>query len=94
MLRGPGYVPAIEFEKRCRSYEFEAAGRRMLATGVWVTEIDGTRIEVETLVPDGELQAAPGDLRAVPAELGIGEDELTTQAHTDAVAARRGAWAA
>lgn len=35
-LRGLGYVPVIGFEKRCRNYEFDAGGRRMLATLVRV----------------------------------------------------------
>jgi adenylate cyclase, class 2 len=91
MLRGLGYVPAIAFEKRCRNYEFEAAGRRMFATLVRVPEIDGTFIEVETLVEEHELQAALDDVHAVLAELGIGEDALTTEAYTDTVAARRAA---
>ncbi|WP_347877247.1 class IV adenylate cyclase [Streptomyces sp. 8K308] len=30
ILRGLGYQPAIAFEKRCRNYEFQAFGRRML----------------------------------------------------------------
>lgn len=89
MLRGLGYVPAISFEKRCRNYQFEAAGRQMLATLVRVPEIDGTFIEVETLVEEGGLQAALDDVRAVVAELGIGEADWTPEAYTDAVAASR-----
>ena len=42
ILRGLGHVEVIAFEKRCRNYEFEARGRRMLATLVRVPEIDGT----------------------------------------------------
>jgi adenylate cyclase class 2 len=89
MLRGLGYVTAIAFEKRCRNYAFEAGSRSMLATLVRVPEIDGTFLEVETQVDEGDLQAGLADVRAVLAELGIGERDLTTEAYTEAVAAVR-----
>jgi adenylate cyclase, class 2 len=89
MLKGLGYVPTMAFEKRCRNYSFTSAGWLMPATLVRVSEVDGTFIEVETLVEESELQAALGDVRSVLAELGIAEDELTTEAYTDAVAASR-----
>jgi adenylate cyclase class 2 len=89
MLRGLGYVLAIAFEKRCRNYEFEAHGRRMLTTLVRVPEIDGTFLEVETLVDEDQVQAALADVRGVLAELGISEDDLTTELYSDAVAAQR-----
>jgi adenylate cyclase, class 2 len=89
MLRGLGYVPVIAFEKRCRNYEFEAHGRRALATLVRVPEIDGHFLEVETLVDEDQLRAALGHVRAVLASLGIGDDDLTTELYTDAVAAQR-----
>lgn len=90
MLKGLGYVPVIAFEKRCRNYEFEARGRRMLATLVRVPEVDGTFLELETLVvEEGEVSAALDDVRAVLADLGIEEDDLTRELYTDAVKARR-----
>lgn len=89
-LRGLGHVVHIEFEKHCRNYQFEAAGREMLATLVRVPEVDGVWIELETQAEQGDLNAALADVRAVLAELGIGEDDLTTEAYTDAVAAARG----
>ena len=89
MLRGLGYMPAIAIVKRCRNYEFDVRGRRMLATLARVPEIDGTFIELETLIEEHELQAALGVVRAVWAELGVGEGDLTTEAYTDAVAAER-----
>ncbi|SBT91394.1 adenylate cyclase, class 2 [Streptomyces sp. DI166] len=90
ILRGLGHVEVIAFEKRCRNYEFEARGRRMLATLVRVPEIDGTFLEVETLVAEEELAAALEDVRAVLGELGIGAGDLTRETYTGAVAARRG----
>lgn len=90
IVRGLGYMPVIEFEKRCRNYEFEARGRSMLATLVQVPEVDGQHwIELETIVPDGELDAALADVRAVLAALSIEDDDLTTEQYTDAVAAAR-----
>jgi adenylate cyclase class 2 len=91
MLRGLGYVVTIAFEKRCRNYDFTASGRRMLATLVRVPEIDGHFLEVETLVDEDQVRAALDDVSAVLAELGIDEDDLTTELYTDAVAARRSA---
>ncbi|MCX4582448.1 class IV adenylate cyclase [Streptomyces sp. NBC_01481] len=91
MLKGLGYVPVIAFEKRCRNYEFEARGRRMLATLVRVPEIDGTFLELETLVDDDEVSPALDDVRAVLAELGIDAEDLTRELYTDAVVATRSA---
>lgn len=91
VLLGLGYVVAIAFEKRCRNYAFDAAGRRMLATLVRVKELDETFVEVETLVDDeAELSRALRDVRAVLTDLGIGESDLTNELYTDAVRARRG----
>jgi adenylate cyclase class 2 len=89
ILCGLGYVVTIAFEKRCRNYDFTAGGRRMLATLVWVPEIDGHFLEVETLVGEDQVHAALGDVRTVLAGLGIAEDDVTTDLYTDAVAARR-----
>ncbi|MEV7088447.1 class IV adenylate cyclase [Streptomyces sp. NPDC093085] len=89
MLRGLGYVPLIAFEKRCRNYSFEARGRTMLATVVRVPEVDGTFIEVETLVAETEVGAALEDVRTVLAGLGIPAADLTRETYTAAVRAQR-----
>lgn len=89
MLHGLGYVPVIQFEKRCRNYDLEARGRRMLATLVQVPEISGHFIELETQVEESDLPAALADVRAVLAELGVHDSDLTTETYTDAVAASR-----
>lgn len=89
ILRGLGYVATIAFEKRCRNYDFEARGRQMLATLVRVPEIDGTFLEVETLVGEGELSAALTDVRGLLSDLGVGEGDLTRETYTGAVARRR-----
>ncbi|MGW6271151.1 class IV adenylate cyclase [Streptomyces sp. NPDC055060] len=89
ILRGLGFVESIAFEKRCRNYAFETRGRRMLATLVRVPEIDGTFLEVETLVDASDLTPALDDIRATLVDLGISQDDLTTELYTDAVAAQR-----
>jgi adenylate cyclase class 2 len=90
MLQGLGYAPFIAFEKRCRNYDLEARGRRMLATLVRVPEIDGTFLELETLADEEDVSAALDDVRAVLAELGIADGDLTRETYTGAVAAQRG----
>ncbi|MEU2866044.1 class IV adenylate cyclase [Streptomyces mirabilis] len=89
ILQGLGYAASIAFSKRCRNYDFEARGRQMLATLVRVPEIDGTFLEVETIVVEEDITAALDDIRAVLADLGIGPEDLTRELYTDAVAARR-----
>jgi len=92
-LRGLGYVPVVQFEKRCRNHDLQARGRQMLATLVQVPEIGGHFIELETQVEADDVRAALDDVRAVLAELGVVDDDLTTETYTDAVAARRRATA-
>ncbi|MFJ9377795.1 hypothetical protein [Streptomyces sp. NPDC101455] len=52
-------------------------------------EIDGTFLEVEALVDEGEVTVALDDIRAVLVELGIELKELTRETYTGAVATRR-----
>ncbi|MFD5467595.1 class IV adenylate cyclase [Kitasatospora sp. NPDC127059] len=91
IIRGLGFTPRIQFEKRCRNYAFERDGRRLLATLVRVPELDdATFIEVETAAPtEDDLPSALVVVRAALADLGITEDDLTTELYTDAVAAAR-----
>lgn len=89
MLRGLGYAPVIAFEKQCRNYAFEAGGRQMLATLARIPEIGGHFIELETMAAEDDLSAALADVRAVLAELGIADGDLTTETYTGAVAAAR-----
>ncbi|BBC34458.1 hypothetical protein SGFS_057520 [Streptomyces graminofaciens] len=90
ILQHLGYVPAIVFEKRCRTYVFEAYGRPVHATLVRVPELDGTFLEVETLVlEESALPAALDDLRALLTDLGIDARDVTRELYTEAVAAAR-----
>lgn len=89
ILRGLGYVPAIEFEKRCRNYAFTADGRNFLATLVRVPELDGTFIELETAADEAGLDSALAAVRGILGGLGLTDEDLTTELYTDAVAAAR-----
>lgn len=85
IFRALGLEHLVAFEKHCANYRFTAKGRDLLATMVTVPEIDGTFVELETLADEAGLTAALGDVRAVLGELGIAEDDLTTEQYTDAV---------
>jgi adenylate cyclase class 2 len=85
VFRALGLEPLVAFEKRCVNYRFTAHGRDMLATVVTVPEIDGTFVELETMADEAETDAALGDVRAVLHDLGITDDDLTTEQYTDAV---------
>jgi adenylate cyclase class 2 len=90
ILSALGLVHLIAFEKQCVNHRFTSRGRDMLATMVTVPQIDGTFIELETMADEGDLQAALGDVRGVLGELGIAEDDLTTDTYTGAVMRARG----
>ncbi|WP_063125422.1 class IV adenylate cyclase [Nocardia fusca] len=86
-----GYRPSISFTKECENYRFMTNGRNVLATVVTVPEIDGTFLELETLVDaDEDLDSALSDLRKSLSALGVSDDHLTTELYTDAVAESRG----
>jgi adenylate cyclase class 2 len=85
ILRALGLEQLVSFEKHCVNYRFTAKGRNMLATVVTVPEVDGTFVELETLAAKPDLGTALADVRAVLRELGISDDDLTTEQYTDAV---------
>jgi len=92
VLTALGVEQIVAFKKRCVNYRFTAQGRDLVATVVTVPELAGqTFIELETLADPGDVDAALDLVRSVLRELGIEDSDLTTQAYTDAVAARRGA---
>lgn len=87
IVRGLGYRTQIAFTKHCRNYSLHEHGRDLLATVVTVPEIDGTFIEVETIIPaEDDLPAALETVRSVLVSLGIHEADLTDELYTDAVA--------
>lgn len=87
---GLGLVELIAFRKHCENYRFTAQGREVLATVVEIPELDGqTFLELETMAEPDDLAAALSVVRAVLDELGVTDDELSTESYTDLVAARR-----
>ncbi|MDQ3764485.1 MAG: class IV adenylate cyclase [Actinomycetota bacterium] len=92
VLTALGVEQIIAFEKHCVNYRFIAQGRDLLATVVTVPELAGqTFIELETIADPDDVDTALDLVRSVLRELGIDDSDLTTQAYTDAIAARRGA---
>ena len=90
ILRALGLEPVIAFTKQCANFTFDTDGRQVLATLVQVPELDGTWLEVETLVEDQtDLESALALVRRVLGELGIEEADLTTELYTDTVAYQR-----
>ncbi len=85
MLRGLGLECTVAFEKRCTNHRFTASGREMLATVVQVPELDSTFIEVETMTGEDDTAAALADVRGLLDQIGITEDDLTSELYTDAV---------
>jgi adenylate cyclase class 2 len=91
ILEGLDYRPFIAFTKHCANYRLSTpTGRKVLATVVRVPELDGTFLEVETMVEDeAAMSAALDDLRALLLDLEIAPAALTTELYTEAVAAAR-----
>lgn len=87
-----GYVQTIAFTKHCRNYRFMVDGRNILATLVHVPELSGTFLEVETIAEEDDVPSALDAVRSVLGELGITEDNLTTEQYTEAVKAARQGW--
>lgn len=91
MLEGLGYRPSIELTKDCENYRFTDGVREFLATVVRVPEIEGVFLEIETQAEENDLAPALAAVRSIMQDLGVDEDELTTELYTDAVrSARKG----
>lgn len=87
---GLGYEVFVAFDKHCTNYRFTRQGRDMLATVVTVPQIDGTFLEVETIIAvPGDLTPALDAIREVLAELGIPRNDETRDTYTAAVILRR-----
>ena len=79
VIRGRGQAQLVQCRRLVPDVLF------VTAWSATIPEIDGTFIELETLAAEAGLAAALGDIRAVLGELGIAEDDLTTEQYTDAV---------
>jgi adenylate cyclase class 2 len=90
MLRGIGLLDVISFTKHCENYRFVERGRELLATLVRVPDLgDQTFIELETAAEPDDVPAALEEVRAVLVDLGVRDDDLTTETYTSRVAAAR-----
>jgi adenylate cyclase class 2 len=90
ILTGLGMTHLIEYTKRCENFRFTAHGHPIVATMVTVPEIEGTFLEVETLVPDGASRdEALKAIHSVLADLGLSEAVLDPTFYIDLVLARR-----
>lgn len=88
ILEALGYRTFVAFDKHCTNYRFTRHGLSLLATVVSVPQIDGTFIEVESVVagtddPGSALEV----IRTILGELGIDRAEETRDTYTDAVLA-------
>lgn len=90
ILAGLGYVPVLTFTKNCLNYRFTRDCRDFLATVATVPELEGTFLEVETQAPDDGVPAALAAVYSVLMDLGVSEEELTTDTYSGAVRAARG----
>jgi adenylate cyclase, class 2 len=90
ILTALGFAHLVAFEKYCLNYAFTGRGRQMLATLATVPELDGTYLEVETMITDpADLSAALADVRAILADLDIAAEDHTSELYTDAVIRHR-----
>jgi adenylate cyclase class 2 len=90
ILVGLGLERLIAYTKRCENFTLDAEGHRIVATMVTVPELDGTFIEIETLVPDSApVDAAHAAIHRVLADLGLSESDLEPAFYIDMISARR-----
>jgi adenylate cyclase class 2 len=90
ILAGLGLEHLIAYTKHCENFTFDAEGLRIVATVVAVPELDGTFVEIETLVTDhAPVDAARAAVRRVLADLGLSESDLEPAFYIDMISARR-----
>lgn len=85
LLEDLGLEQLVKFEKHCTNYRFNMAGRDTLATVVTVPELDGTFIELETMTSMDDTSAALADIRTLLTDLGMRDNDVTTEQYTEAV---------
>jgi adenylate cyclase class 2 len=85
-----GLEPVIAYTKHCVNFTFESDRHRVKASVVQVPELEGTFLEIETLVDDETaVDPAQAVIRSVLAELDLGEPDLEPTFYVDMVAERR-----
>lgn len=89
ILGGLGLVEWVRYTKHCLNYRFIADDRYLLATLVTVPELEGTYLEVESIVEPHRVDGALAVIRGVLADLGL-LDHLDSSKYTEAVLLARG----
>lgn len=88
IFTGLGLVELIMFQKHCDNYRFAAHGRDLVATVVHIPELGGqTFLELEAMAEPNDVPAALAIVHNVLGELGVRDEDLTTESYTDRVAA-------
>jgi adenylate cyclase class 2 len=90
LLESMGFRCYIEFTKVCQDYRFSVEGHDIGATIVSLEEVDGTWIEIESIVDESALRAELEWLEHFSTTLGLAADDRTTARYEDAVASARG----
>jgi len=90
VLSALGLERVISYTKQCENFTFDVRDHRIVATLVTVPELDGTFIEIETLVADGQpVDSGREAIKGVLTDLGLGENDLEPTFYVDMVAGRR-----
>lgn len=90
ILTGLGMQHLIAYTKRCENFRFTAHGHPIVATMVSVPEVDGTFLEVETIIPDDtDRDEALKAIHGVLTDLGLTEADLEPTFYIDLVLAQR-----
>lgn len=90
ILTGLGMIHLIAYTKWCENFRFTAHRHQIVATMVTVPEIEGTFLEVETLIPDGaDRDDALKAIYGVLADLSLSEADLEPTFYIDLVVAHR-----
>ena len=90
ILIGLGLTPTIAYTKHCENYRFTTTGHDILATVVQVPELDGTFLEVETVIDDdGDRDHAEQAINVVLETLGLGSGDLEPTYYIDMVRGAR-----
>ncbi|GAA1380888.1 class IV adenylate cyclase [Catellatospora chokoriensis] len=90
ILTGLGLQPLIAYTKQCENFRFTAHRHPIVATVVTIPEIDGTFLEIETLISDDtDRDDALKAIHGVLTDLGLTDDDLEPTFYIDLVQAHR-----
>jgi adenylate cyclase class 2 len=90
ILIGLGMTHLIAYTKRCENFRFTAHGHPTLATMVTVPEIEGTFLEVETVIAESTARDdALKAIHGVLSDLGLSDADLDPTFYIDLVLAQR-----